>query len=372
MVEDMTFSAAAGRSPSPTLAGLGGAVAMACVGGSAAVSAMVANGPVATTQSVRYGLAAALLVGVTRIARIRIHRPRGAEWMWLVGVCGCGLVLFNIALVVGSRHAEPAVLGVAVAAVPVILAVCGPLLQGLPVSGRLLVAAGVVTAGSALVQGTGDADAIGLLCAATVFATEAGFTLLAIPLLGRHGPFGVSVHTTWMAAVAFGIGGVILDGPGAIARIGPAEWAAIGYLSIAVTAVAFVLWYGCVARLGAARAGLLAGLGPAAAALSGMLLGRAMPGPGVWVGIAVVALGIALGYTGARTDQPSRPEASGSQRPTRAIKSPRIASRIVRPSSAVAAAGSPRTPEGETARTPSVRSRDSSCASGVDTDSTTR
>ncbi len=368
----MTSAVTAVPSPSPMLAGLGGAVAMACVGGSAAVSAMVADGPVATTQAVRYGLAAALLVGVTRIARVPIHRPREAEWGWLLGVCGCGLVLFNIALVIGSRHAEPAVLGVAVAAVPVILAVGGPLLQGLPVSGRLLAAAGVVTAGSALVQGVGDSDTIGLLCAATVFATEAGFTLLAIPLLGRHGPFGVSVHTTWMAALTFGIGGVILDGPGAITRIRPAEWVAIGYLSIAVTAVAFVLWYACVARLGAARAGLLAGLVPAAAALSGVLLGRAMPGPGVWVGIAVVAAGIALGCTGARTDQPSRPEVSGSHRSTRAIRSSRIASRIIRPSSAVAAAGSPRTPEGETARTPSVRSRGNSCASGVDTGSTAR
>ena len=38
-----------------------------------------------------------------------------------------GLVLFNVALVAGSRHAEPAVLGVAVACVPPVLAVIGPL-----------------------------------------------------------------------------------------------------------------------------------------------------------------------------------------------------------------------------------------------------
>jgi hypothetical protein len=32
--------------------------------------------------------------------------------------------------------------------------------------------------------------------AVVVFGCEAAFTLLAIPVLGRHGPWGVSVHTT--------------------------------------------------------------------------------------------------------------------------------------------------------------------------------
>lgn len=32
---------------------------------------------------------------------------------------------------------------------------------------------------------------------------EVGFTRLAVPVLWRHGPGGVSVHTTWLAAVIF-------------------------------------------------------------------------------------------------------------------------------------------------------------------------
>ncbi len=57
-------------------------------------------------------------------------RPRGAEWLWLAGVVADRLVVFNVALVRGAAHAEPAVLGVAVACVPVLLAVVGPFLEG--------------------------------------------------------------------------------------------------------------------------------------------------------------------------------------------------------------------------------------------------
>jgi drug/metabolite transporter (DMT)-like permease len=65
-----------------------------------------------------------------------------------------------------------------------------------------------------------------------------------------------------------------------------------------VTAVAFVMWYSSVGRLGASRAGLLTGVAPVAAAAVGVLLGGPAPRPLVWAGIAVVAVGLALGLRG--------------------------------------------------------------------------
>jgi drug/metabolite transporter (DMT)-like permease len=159
-------------------------------------------------------------------------------------------------------------------------------------------AALVVTCGAALVQGIGRADAIGVAWAVVVFGCEAAFTLLAIPVLRRHGPWGVSVHTTWLAAAMFAALGVAREGPAAVARLDPAQWLAVGYLAVAVTAAAFVMWYTSVGRLGASRAGLLAGVAPVAAAVAGVLLGGAAPRPPVWAGIAVVAVGLALGLRG--------------------------------------------------------------------------
>ena len=271
---------------------MAGALGMIFVGGSVAVSGALADAPVLTVQSLRYAVACALLAGYARWTRTSLKRPRGTEWLWLAGVVATGMVIFNLALVHGAKHAEPAVLGVAVACVPILLAVAGPILEGHRPAARLVVAALVVTAGAALVQGFGRADGIGLLWAVVTFACEAGFTLLAVPVLGRHGPIGVSVHSTWLAAVVFGVLGVGVEGPLAVTTLHRDDVLAASYLAVAVTAVAFVLWYTCVAGIGAARSGLLTGIAPIAAAATGVLLGGPIPGLTVWLGVLVVALGM--------------------------------------------------------------------------------
>ncbi|HEY6747459.1 MAG TPA: DMT family transporter [Mycobacteriales bacterium] len=268
-----------------------GAAAMAAVGGSAAVSATLGDAPLCSAQSLRYALACLLLLGIARATGRRVPRPRGTEWLWLAGVTATGLVLFNVALVHGARHAEPALLGVAVAGTPLLLAVAGSVMAGRRPTARIALSAGIVTAGAALVQGTGRGDGIGVVWAVVVLACEASFTLLAVPVLGRLGPWGVSVHTTWLAAVAFGVAAPVLD----TGTLDAGDLAAIGYLAVAVTAVAFVLWYGAVARLGADRAGLLTGVAPVAAAAAGVALGLPVPGPAVWLGIAGVVAGLVLG-----------------------------------------------------------------------------
>lgn len=119
-------------------------------------------------------------------------------------------------------------------------------------------------------------------------------------MLGRHGPIGVSVHTTWMAALLFGLSGLAVEGPGAVTRLQPGDLLAGVYLAVAVTAVAFLLWYTCVTRIGAGPAGLLTGVAPIAAALTGVALGAPSPEPLVWLGVATVAAGLGLGLS-ART-----------------------------------------------------------------------
>ena len=278
-----------------------GAAAMSCVGGSVAVSAEITDAPLFTIQSLRYALACLLLLGFARLTRAGLSRPRGADWLWLTGIAATGLVLFNVALVQGARHAEPAVLGVAVACVPILLAALGPLLEGRGPAPSVLAGAIAVTIGAGLVQGVGRTDGVGLAWAVLTFACEAAFTLLAVPVLGRHGPVGVSVHTTWLAAALLAALGILHEGPTAALGLTGADLAAGAYLAVAVTAVAFVLWYLCVSRVGAGPAGLLTGIAPIAAAVAGVALGGPAPRPLVWAGIAVVGLGLAVGL---RTSAP--------------------------------------------------------------------
>ncbi len=272
-----------------------GAVGMACVGGSVAVSGVLADAPLFTSQAIRYAAASLLLLALARAARVPIRLPRGTEWLWLAGVAATGLVLFNVAMVRGSEHAEPAALGVAVACVPVVLALVGPLLEGgRPAPGAVL-AAVVVTAGAVIVQSGGRTDLAGLGWAATVLACEVGFTLLAVPVLRRHGPWGVSVHTCWIATAQLVVLAAVTEGPTAATALRMPHLLAIAYLAVVLTAIAFVLWYSAVGRLGTALAGLLTGVAPVAAAVVGVLLGSPVPGASVWAGTALVVTGLLLG-----------------------------------------------------------------------------
>ena len=272
-----------------------GILAMTLVGGSVGVSRTLTGAPLFTAQAIRYAAAAGVLLAAARSARIPILRPRGREWLWLSGIAATGLVLFNVAIVRGVAHAEPAVIAVAVACVPVLLGVVGPLAEHQAPGRRMLLAALVVTGGSVLVAGAGRSDAIGVAWAAVALLCESAFTLLAVPVLPRHGAWGVSVHSVWIGTLMLIVLGGVTEGPAAAGRLTAADWAAMGYLAIMVTAVAFVLWYSTVAALGAGPTGLLTGIAPAAAAVAGIVTGTQPPRPLVWLGILIVICGLAAG-----------------------------------------------------------------------------
>ncbi|WP_404953165.1 DMT family transporter [Streptomyces sp. 147326] len=278
-----------------------GIAGMALVGSSVTVSRSLVDAPLFATQAVRYAAAALLLFALARAARVPVLRPRGREWLWLAGIAATGLVLFNVAVVRGVAHAEPAVIAVAVASVPILLGLIGPFLEGRRPSRQVLLAAPVVVAGAVLVEGTGRTDAAGVGWAALALGCEAGFTLLAVPVLRRHGAWGVSVHAVWLGALMLAGLAVVLERPADLGSLGPVQWAAAGYLAVMVTAVAFLLWYRTVAAVGAGRAGLLTGVAPVAAAGAGVLTGSGVPGPAVWLGLLVVVAGLAVGLRPGRT-----------------------------------------------------------------------
>lgn len=268
---------------------------MVLVGSSVSVSRTLTAAPLLTAQAIRYTAASLILLALARCLGVRLTWPRGREWLWLGGIAATGLVLFNVAIVRGVSHAQPAMIAVAVACVPVLLGVLGPLLQGQPPRRRVLAAAVIVTVGAVLVEGGGRADAEGIAWAALALACEAAFTLLAVPVLPRHGAWGVSVHSVWLGAAMFTVLGVATEGPAAVTRLTPEDLATIGYLALLVTVVAFLLWYSTVAALGPGRVGLLTGVAPVSAALTGIAIGSRPPTPLMWTGIAIVVAGLAAG-----------------------------------------------------------------------------
>jgi len=276
---------------------------MSTVGGSFAVSDLLVGYPVAPAQAARYLLGAAVLVAWARWREIPLRRPTRRQSGRLALLAATGLTGFNVCVVLGLSHAEPAAVSVVVGTTPLVLAVLPPLLSGRRPQPRLVGAAAVVLVGVAFVEGSGTTSLVGLLFCLGALGGEVAFTLLAVPLLPRLGPVAVSVHTCLIAA-----GQLVLVAPLLAAATSTpvvrvptaAEASATVFLALAVTAVAFVAWYTAVGRLGSERAGLLAGLMPVAALVAGLGLGTDGATVATVTGAVLVGAGVASGLTGGR------------------------------------------------------------------------
>jgi drug/metabolite transporter (DMT)-like permease len=258
---------------------LRGATATILVGASFPVSQALVDYPYATGQMIRYALGALIL---TALLRGRLGRPTVREFGLLLLVAAVGMVGFNLAVLAAVDRVGATNVGVIVGASPVLLALAG--------SRQVLLPAAVVVAGAAIVNGAdANLDPLGTLLAVAALTAEVGFTLLAAPLLPRLGPRRVAAWAAWLATAQLAVLSPQLPTPST------SEAAAIAYLAVITTALAFVLWFGAVQRLGSARAGLLVGLMPVAAVTDDTLHTARAPTPADLAGTALVTAGVVLG-----------------------------------------------------------------------------
>jgi drug/metabolite transporter (DMT)-like permease len=269
------------------------ALAMAAVGSSFAVAEELVAYPAAGGQAARYALAGLILLAVLRG---RLVRPTRRELVLLTALAATGLALFNALVIAAVEAADAGSVGVVVACVPVVLAVAAPLLARRALDPRVLLGAVVVAAGAAVVQGLGGVlPPRALVLALGALACEAAFSLLAAPLLDRLGAVAVSAWAALLAVPLLVASALVLDGPAAAFPVPTArEVAALAYLAVVVTALAFVVWYTAVHRLGAERAGLFSAVLPVSALLTAAALGESELTTGRLLGVLAVAAGIAL------------------------------------------------------------------------------
>ncbi len=270
------------------------ATAAAVLGSSVPISRSVLGYPILSGQALRYALAATAL-GLL----VRLGAPAGragrSDLLRLTALAATGLVGFNVCLLAALRHADAPVVGTVVGGTPLLLAVLGPALQGRRPSPRLVGAATVVVAGAALVEGGGHADAAGLGYALGALAGEAAFSLLAAPLLPRLGPVRVSAWTCALA-VPMLLGSAVVAGEPRRWRVPlPGEVAALAYLGLVLTVLAFLAWYAGLARLGVERAGMCFGLMPVAALTATAVFDGRVPPVAQVAGVLLVGAGLSAG-----------------------------------------------------------------------------
>ncbi|MEY9891741.1 drug/metabolite transporter (DMT)-like permease [Catenulispora sp. MAP5-51] len=275
-----------------------GTLAMTVLGASTAVSAHLTRYPVLGGQALRYTLAGAVFAVIVRRRGLPRIRPTAREWLLLALLSATGLVLFNIFVLAALRHTDAATLGSVVACSPLVLAIAGPLVSrsGHRLrKGPAIGAAGLVVAGSAMVQGFGHGSAAGIVFAVLTLVCEALFSLLAVPLLPKFGELRVSAYVTAIAVPVLLVAGLATDGTAMLRVPTLGEGAALLYLALPLTVGAFLLWYRALGGLGPQRAGLLIGTVPVAACAASAALGVGTPGIAQLAGVAVVVAGIVVG-----------------------------------------------------------------------------
>jgi drug/metabolite transporter (DMT)-like permease len=284
--------------------GLRASAAYLLTGSLAGVNAALPGYPVFAAQALRYTLAATVLAAACWMQGRRHPRDRRPVRLTrrvvvlLALQATVGVTGFNYCTAEAVRHTGAATVGTVIAAVPVVLAIAGPLAARRRPAPRVMAAAVLVAAGAAVVTGLGGANLPGLLLALGALVAEVSFTLVAVPLLPIFGPLRAAA---WVSAcsvpVLFALG-FATGGADAVPVPSAGQAAAICYLAVAVCAGGFYLLYSALPRLGAERVGLFAGLVPFGAMGAALLLGAGTIRLVDVAGAVLVAAGVALPFSG--------------------------------------------------------------------------
>ncbi len=271
--------------------------AQAILGASVPLMRGVVEYPLMTGQAMRYAVAAVILALLARAGfggrPTRPGWPVRPDLFALAALAATGLVGFNFCMIVAVQHADPAVVGTILGAAPVGLALVGPFMRRQRPEVRILAAAAVIAAGTALVHGTGAADLIGTLAALGTLVGEIAFAMFAAMALPRLGAVRVSAYSCAFAVPMFAVGAAVL---GETPRMPTTvEAATFGYLAVLLTVVAFVAWFSGLARLGVERAGLFVGLLPVVTIIVTSVQDGRWPAPAQAIGVLIVAAALTAG-----------------------------------------------------------------------------
>jgi drug/metabolite transporter (DMT)-like permease len=254
-------------------------------------------------NALRFALAAAALWFLVRGSTGPGLDPRDRARLAAVGVLGH--VGYQVAFILGVNGtlAGNASLLLATAPVWTVLlsaAVGHERLNTTVVSGcaATLIGMALVVAGRGddigISRGTLEGDAL-MVLSAVLWST---YTVGASPLVSRYGALRVTAWTVWIGTPI-----LLLMGAPSISRIAWGEvpagaWAGVAYSGILSVAVAYLLWYRGVERLGNARTAVYSNSVPVVALLAAWAWLGEIPTPFQLLGAAVILAGITIARVG--------------------------------------------------------------------------
>jgi drug/metabolite transporter (DMT)-like permease len=223
--------------------------------------------------SVRYGLAAAIFVGLTLFAERTLHVAR--RHLPLVGLGVLALWLNQMSFVFALQRATASTTGLLLGTIPIFAALLGLALGTDRPSHRFWLAAGVSCAGVALVavgsHGEVSGGVLGIVLGLSTAATWAGYSVVIAPLMHTYSPSRVSalvLPATWALLTLSGVGQL----RGQEWDVGWEVWALLVFATLGPLVLTNVLWFRSIHRIGPAKATLAANLQPFVAAVLAVVL----------------------------------------------------------------------------------------------------
>ncbi len=219
-------------------------------------------------------------------------RLAAADLPWLAGAVLSGGVVAPIVLLFGLRSTPPATASLLLNFEAVATALLATLLFREAVGRRVLTAAVLVVAGSALLSlRRGDAwgvssGALGLVAACALWGLDNNLTRK----VSAKDPMAI-VTVKGLAAGLFSLGLARLTGAPLSAGRVAVELLLLGFASYGLSLALFVE---ALEDLGAARTGALFGTAPFFGAALSFAVAPGLPGASFWVSAALMAIGVAL------------------------------------------------------------------------------
>ena len=249
-------------------------------------------------------LVASLVLGAMVLARRSWVAPTAREWTLIV-VCGLAwFAVYNVALNAGEQRVDAGTAAMVINIGPILIAIAAGVLlgEGFPrwlVVGAAVAFAGTLLIGTATASGDGT-DLLGVLLCLVAAVTYA-IGVLCQKVVLRRLP---ALQVTWLACTIGALACLPFASPLAdqAARASTGTLAALAYLGVVPTALAFSTWAYALARMDAGRLGVATYLvSPVAVGLGAVLLGE-LPAPLALLGGAVCLVGVALSRLRTRTE----------------------------------------------------------------------
>ncbi|KNB54127.1 DMT family transporter [Streptomyces caatingaensis] len=225
----------------------------------------------------------------------RIARLRRADLARMAGFGLTGMTAYQLLLYAGERHVEGGTAAMLVATSPVFATLLGMLVLRERPGARGVVGL-LVALGGALVVATagggGGGTRSGMAMIVLAAAAQATSFVLQKPLLQRYSGMDCIFYGS-----LFGLLPLLFSVPGAVRQTAGAGWqqlAAVGWLGLGCTVLAFCTWSRVLKAATASTSSLVLYAVPVAALALDALLFGVLPAPMAGLGGLVVLLGVAV------------------------------------------------------------------------------